>query len=688
MDRDTQRQEYALAAYLLLTFTLCFGWWVFSHELRFVDVQYSDVAFHLSVLKALDAAVTGGQNPLDFWYDTTPYGFALFRSYQYLPYLFMYGFYALASEYVSLWMVLIGSTCLLASTALPLSIFFSMRLLGARLIECAFAAALSVLIADGSEYGMGLQNYTFGTVGIITQLWALVFLFLAIAASFRYIRDGSNLGTALLFSFLTFGSHVVAAVVVAICAATFSIGTLIEKRQFNRRPFVFFSLFLAVTAHQWWFVLTDGPFIHRSLLEPAWKYEGRGVAYLVDLFWSGELFDRGRFPAITLMLLVAGVYNCVYWMRVRTRPGGAFYAYAVPLFLFFFSLCAGRQLWGWLLNLLPVLQSLHIHRFSIAVHLFGIVIVSCGAGALAHHFAATRVRKVFITLLFLAALYPAATERSRMIVEAHKRQRDTATLISQDTGLQDMLQALAKLPYGWTYIGSKTSWQSDLLVAGYIPLDLMTSTRGIPTVGGILYHAFSLAGETLFDFNPNNPAHFDLFGIRNVVSPATWQGVSGFTHVGTFGRYALWTRASHMMFVGDRQFAPESEFRKHTDFVRIFVQRFAGRQSEDGGFEHQSMREPWRFDGEVTMHKAGTVVAVEGYHPGWKAFVDGQPASTRRVTPGLVAVDVPEGRHTVSFAYQGSSLKFALLCLSIGIIGIALKLGTLPTSARGTSESG
>jgi hypothetical protein len=271
---------------------------------------------------------------------------------------------------------------------------------------------------------------------------------------------------------------------------------------------------------------------------------------------------------------------------------------------------------------------------------------------------------------FLAAVYPAFSERARMFHAAHQRQSDTAKLVSEDSNLLRLLQALSELPHGRTYIGSNNSWQRDLLVAGYMPLDLMTAARGIQTVGGILFHGFSIAGETLFDFNPSNAEHFRLFGIRSIVSPSNWYGTPGFSRIGQYGRFALWSRDANTMFVGDERF--DSEARLSTDFVRLFVHQIVGREDLPGEFKNQRMDHPWQAEGTVNMSQPGSVVAAIGFHPGWQALLNGTPVITRRVPPGFVAFDVPSGTHAVELRYRGSSLKGFFLLFALFVIAVCL----------------
>ena len=676
------------AGYLLLAAALFFVLWGFHHELRDMEIQFSDVAFHLSILKALDQSVRGGQGALDFWYDTVPYGFALFRSYQYLPYLFMYGFYRMSGEYFSLLQILLGSTVIL-SVLLPLSVFVAMRMVGTGSLEGGIAALLSILVSDGNEYGMGLQNFTFGTVGLTTQLWAMVFLPLGVAASYGYLCHGKRLWLALLLFFLTFGCHVIAAVIIGICSGVFAVGTWLHKKDMDSlsRIALFFALAVVVTAHQWWFILSDAHYINPSALEPRWKYEGRGVIAILDLLWRGELFDANRFPILTALLLVAFCYFATHYRNLKKRSGGEFLFYVPILLLLFLSLCMGREIWGSFFDLVSVLRNLHVHRFAVAVHFFGILIIAVGTGALLRFLSKTLPRlflSVFFLLLFLR---PALLERAKMFSETAARHRTIAQEVEKDKDLPRLVDALAKLPYSRVYIGSKASWQSQLLTGGIIPLDLMITMRGIPSVGGILFHAFSLAGETIFDFDPSNVSHFDLFGINEVVSSASWQGAPEFELTDTFGRYRLWSRKHRvLLFAADDSFLESENFFGQTDKMRSFVQQYHRPPQESdaiGMLTEQRFDTPWQITATAEMKNSGKIIAPIGFHPNWKAAVDGSTVDTQWVTPGFVAIKVPPGRHEISISYQGSWLKKYLLFLSTVIIIISSRFHLLDKNGRG-----
>ncbi len=80
---------------------------------------------------------------------------------------------------------------------------------------------------------------------------------------------------------------------------------------------------------------------------------------------------------------------------------------------------------------------------------------------------------------------------------------------------------------------------------------------------------------------------------------------------------------------------------------------------------------------EAHMQNDGLVVLSDGYHPDWKAFVDGRPARIYPTNYLVRSVFVPGGNHKIRFAfrpfwfYVGSAVS--LVCLSIVIYLIRSK---------------
>jgi uncharacterized membrane protein YfhO len=55
---------------------------------------------------------------------------------------------------------------------------------------------------------------------------------------------------------------------------------------------------------------------------------------------------------------------------------------------------------------------------------------------------------------------------------------------------------------------------------------------------------------------------------------------------------------------------------------------------------------------EVDLDGPGFVVSVDAWAPGWRAFVDGDPAEVLRANAVFRAVAVPAGRHVVEMVYR------------------------------------
>src|SRR5206468_8207194 len=88
--------------------------------------------------------------------------------------------------------------------------------------------------------------------------------------------------------------------------------------------------------------------------------------------FRGQLFDNGRFPIVSLLVL-AGVLVCVSRVRDDPRARALLGAFALSLLLFF-----GRPTLGPVLDLLPGMKDVQIHRFIMGVHLAGILLAGVG----------------------------------------------------------------------------------------------------------------------------------------------------------------------------------------------------------------------------------------------------------------------------------------------------------------------
>ena len=66
--------------------------------------------------------------------------------------------------------------------------------------------------------------------------------------------------------------------------------------------------------------------------------------------------------------------------------------------------------------------------------------------------------------------------------------------------------------------------------------------------------------------------------------------------------------------------------------------------------------EPNALEYEVDSEKGGTVVFAEIYYPGWRSYIDGRQVEHGRADYILRAMNVPAGKHTVTFIFDPVSL--------------------------------
>jgi hypothetical protein len=77
---------------------------------------------------------------------------------------------------------------------------------------------------------------------------------------------------------------------------------------------------------------------------------------------------------------------------------------------------------------------------------------------------------------------------------------------------------------------------------------------------------------------------------------------------------------------------------------------------------------------DVQASKPTTFEVKESWHPRWVAFVDGQPATIRRVTPDYMALDVPAGRHHLAWRFDRPLWTWLIWLLwpAMGVLGWAI----------------
>lgn len=688
--------------------------WAFLPEFSAGPNHFNDLSLHGGILQQMKESSAAGGSIFDFWFDGSPFGYPLFRAYQSLPHLTMYGVYKLLGESVPIWSVLVAFTTLLACVQ-PWSVCFLARKIGFSAWPAACAGALSILVSEAKRYGMGMDNYSWGTLGLITQLWGIVFLAPALGFIIDFLRSGRGFAFTLAFVFLSFGSHILCAYLMSVVAgsAVVVLALLAPRMErdsaqarnapaiVGRRAVALVVGGICVTLHQWITMVLDAPYIHRSIHEPSWKFISHGIEWCVHNLFRGAIFDDGRFPSLSVMV-AGGTVACLWDLARGTQPLARVRAAILLLsFGILFSLLCGVEVWGVTgIFSLPIFNAMHLHRMIVGVQLVGLLL----AAAFFERVLTLKVWPEFFVAVFLVALGPMLDERHARFTRAHGWIAAAQPQEQMKLDVEALVQELRAAPRGWVFAGKAA--QAPFQIAPSMPLFYRLEIEGIPTLG-MLFHSMSLAADVIFTFDPESAFSYRILGVRYVVQSPSWTPPpflavrqryqsfvlyeypeSGVVDVGTLYAAGSGSATSKAHYINNWIASARA---RSGSFGEIFPSDKAAAQRDpglvgalDGPVDTSesvplratvvsSSREQQRISSEVVFEESGIVIFKVGYHPSWVADVDGVSVPTTWVTPGFLAVEVSPGRHMVRARYEpwrGKGVVF-LLCLLVPVLSLS-----------------
>ncbi|MDQ2951664.1 MAG: hypothetical protein M3R54_05320 [Chloroflexota bacterium] len=649
----------------------------------------NDDAFHFLWVQRASDALARGENPFDFWTPQLELGFATFVHYQNLPHLAVVAVHRLLFGLVDLF-TLFNVVRYLLLVSFPVTVLWSMRRMGFSLAQSAFAAAAASLLSTPFLYGFDYASYVWRGFGTYTQLWGMHLSFIGLAAMHTVIVRGHGQLLAIAALSILVLSHLLYAYILAITIGVLFLLCLRRSQwRLQLRDVAIVGAFtLVITAYMWLPYLQYGAYLSVSpYLQPE-KYDGLGAQKVLGYLVSGELFDSGRLPIFTELLGLGIVFALIRRTRLAVIP--------LTLFVVWLVLYFGRPTLGALVDLLPLHQTLYIHRFSGGVHLAGIMLIGVGAAWLWE--AAARSWRPWLpyaaALAAMLALIPAITERAAFYVQNLEWMQQTRAAIDVDTDARAILDTLRTLPPARTFAGLRTDYGPRMNFA--IPFnsvrfsDVLTFER-IDAVSPP-YNSLSLSSDMLWDFNYQRAEDYDLFNVRYVLAPAAEPMPSFLTVAKKTARYTLYQAPSsgygEYVRVTAREAVATSPDLVRADrawllasdrTARGYIQwdyparQTAGAAPNAGcvnGVTGQETVSPGRIDLVARCETAGTLLLKVTYDPGWQVTVDGTDTKTFMVSPAYVGVSVPAGTHAIAARYQGAPLKMPLL--GVGLLAAAL----------------
>jgi hypothetical protein len=682
---SAQRVQHAVLAALLVA-PMLFNAVALLPELTVALPSNNDDANHFAYVQRASEALARGENPFDFWAPEMELGFAPFVYYQHLPHLAVVVLHRALFGFVELLTLFNGVRWLLLVT-LPLTVWWSVRRMGAPAPAAVMAGAAAGLISGDGRFGLEYDSFVWRGWGMYTQLWAAHLAFLSLAAVHTLLTTGRGLVRAAFVLSALALSHLIYAYMTAISVVVLLVVTLLRERAWRGpllRLGVTAALVALITSYMWLPFLMQRAYLNVSQpYLPRWRFDSFGIGQILTWLVSGDLLDHGRVPLLTGLVAV-GIGVAIRW---RDR----FAVLSLALLAVWLVLWSGRTTFGPLADLLPFSHGLHVHRFVGSVDIAAIMLVGVGAGALwrVARADATPRRALAAGALLAAVLVPALAERADDYGWNTRWMTETRSAISRDRDAAAVVDALQELPLARTYAGLSNDWGKSLDFVSFNSVgfaDLLNFER-LPRVAKP-YASLALNGDLAFHFDDRSAAHYDVLNARYAVARTGAEVPPFLFPIRAVGRYTIYgaptsgwvafaastTRESvtsdeklffriRDWFVGD---GPRAKAYVRYDYPAATDGAISGARAScaDGRIAYERVQRD-SLDVLAGCESAATIVLKMTYHPNWRVTVDDRVVETFMVSPGFIGLELPAGQHFVVARYVSTPAKTPLLWIGL-----------------------
>jgi hypothetical protein len=318
----------------------------------------------------------------------------------------------------------------------PISMFLGIRVIRLPWVIAGVGALVATQISTDGLYGLDPPSFLWRGWGLSSQLYAMMFLPLAIAYSWRFLTESkginreswsiniktvirnslflihdSNLWLAIIFSILTTMGHLGIGIVVFLSMGIMAIAPafqlIISQEKISRiiDDIVYRLFLLALLAGislfflSYWVLPTflSNNFHNISTWDPVWKFDSYGWKETLIRFTNGDLLDFGRFPILTIITLI-GIFAAPFISSVKasalnikektmnstnnhrqlsTNEPTSYFSFSL-LFAFWIIIYFGRTTWGKLIDLIPGMTEYHLSRFIVGVHAISMFLIPIG----------------------------------------------------------------------------------------------------------------------------------------------------------------------------------------------------------------------------------------------------------------------------------------------------------------------
>ena len=670
-----------------------------------------DTGTHFQLLQETVSSIKG-QSWLDNNYNL---GFPMFLYYTPLPYITL----ALLNiiTFIPL-LFLFKLSIFLFFIIFPLIIYKSSVIMEFTKLQSVCSAFTGLLIS--SSIGFGIEHRVMFDFGLYSQLWGIVFFPLAIAYVYQYLikNQDHSLWKAIIFSFLTFSSHLLMGLLVGVTTIILlAANNKISKELIKKTLLYIILFFISVSYFIVPYFLNTDYYGGLSLDDPI-RNNGYGISETIKLCATGKLLDyrsTNNLPVLTVFLGL-GIIIFLFKKEYRDDKRLRFLFYAIIISLFFI---AGKAAFSFI-EYVPIIKNIQTFRFIILLHYAAIFIIGFMLSAVIGSIQKVIPKKRYVSivpyLLLIIILSPAILDN----VAAYKFHMK-ADINEDDNAYFKMINELKKLPDLGRVRIDAANFPKAISFVNSLP----TFSNKPSIIGnGIGYHDTLSTFYSAFPDNlPFN--HSKLFNVKYIVSrekegnkytiketssnnyfelgharyflytaPKDSQGVNlvwSWSGLPKYNEYFIMSRDKNLakkytpVFVENYEGFIAKKIREDgvvgtviemtkAPVVKVqdklmraddFVKSLAIKEVDCGKVLEETAQKGY-YTAKVDVKEEGCIVIIKvSYHPDWELKVNKTPVEKFPVSQNYIAVDIPKGQHEISAEFKVSLVRKVFIAISL-----------------------
>jgi hypothetical protein len=643
-----------------------------------------DASSHIASIATLARRIAGGQG---WWSTDFNLGFPFALYYQPLPHI-VSALVCLAlggPDRAALTFKLLTVGLLLVQ---PWAIYLGMRRAGAERLAAACAGALAPMVIDYAD--SGYSTHASLSIGLYTQNWANVVLPLAIGELVALCTGRGRFAPAMLACAAVAACHVFYALALAPPVLLLALLQRERLRALARLLLVGAGAFVLLAPWLVPLTLTQSYFGGWPAGLPE-QVNGVGWSRMLDAIVTGQFLDAGRWPLLTIFAAIGVVF-------ALTRARRDHYAVAVLVLAGWALLgTVGRAGLGGAIDLYPLHVTVQLLRYA-ALLQFALLVAGGFGLAAAARWLGTRLTPAAGAALIVVALIAPSRAGFAQLRSGFETLDDT-DLIDLREYDQVVGWLRSESPDGRLYVGRK----SGLPGHHHSGLLAYLGRRPAGLSYGVGLHD-SLHFFTLGAFDPAGLRALplaDLFDFRLLLSAPEreFPALAGAEVVHSNDGYILarlpvsGAAVAIMRAGGTVRGTPRGVRRQILSWLNgngaavgtTLVLEVTNARSRDdllgapaaAAVERIDFPDPAPPKGTVVTSAAAAdtvtasidlaepalIVAKVGFHPFWRITVDGAERQSIFAFPGLLAVEVPAGRHEIAAIFRWPAWTRLLLLL-------------------------